>query len=491
MSSFSRRSFYLHRLAAVIIFFILSYLCVLSAITFKNAQNELFATLTEFIQIMYFISYIYCVSVLGFTASMIFCLICLGVIFGTHAFSFTPVFLWMSGAVAVVTFALLAYKQKKLSEFNSMNLQIEQLNEKLNLLIDELHLLAGKNDALKSRINSIIKLRDIIEKLTLTLSLENLYSRIISATFDIIPKTDVCLLWEYDEQSGRMNMHNFKSKLPLITAHEYTAQEPFYDWTSQNRKTLSIEDISSDFRFDAQKLKLPYTGYIKSIVVVPLELEGRLTGFIRCDSSSPCAFQMDEIRTLYVIAHIFAISIRIVNLYLKTKELALKDGLTQLYGRRYFDIVIRNHISQTKRKADTTFLSILLLDIDHFKQCNDTFGHIIGDKVLIKFASILKEVVGSNGIPVRFGGEEFAVILPDTTKTKAVQIAELIRKTTSETEMNIRRKKITINISAGVASYPIDADTITELIRTADEALYTAKREGRNRVACMPKEKQP
>jgi diguanylate cyclase (GGDEF)-like protein len=123
-----------------------------------------------------------------------------------------------------------------------------------------------------------------------------------------------------------------------------------------------------------------------------------------------------------------------------------------------------------------------MIDIDNFKALNDTFGHLEGDKVLIEIAKIMKKETRESDIVARYGGEEFVIILSGTDKEGAKVVAERIRNAVENHKFIIKGRKITVTISIGVSTYPLDADMKMEIIRCADKALYQAKGEGKNKV---------
>jgi len=153
------------------------------------------------------------------------------------------------------------------------------------------------------------------------------------------------------------------------------------------------------------------------------------------------------------------------------------DGLTKLYNHKYFQESLKNELEKSRRFNYS--LCLLMLDIDHFKEYNDTFGHPAGDMVLIKIAEIIKKNMRSYDIVARYGGEEIAIILPHAKRNPAFLIAERMRKEIQEYTF-ADRKGVTVSI--GLANYPINAVTKETLIKKADDALYLAKEEGRNRT---------
>lgn len=163
------------------------------------------------------------------------------------------------------------------------------------------------------------------------------------------------------------------------------------------------------------------------------------------------------------------------------KELSNTDPLTQLFNRRYMMTVMDKEIQRTSRKGSP--ISFIIMDIDHFKKVNDQYGHQQGDTVLVNVANLIKKHLRSYDVAARYGGEEFVAILPETPLDEAVVVAERIRVAVQQHVFANRLQTLKVTISMGVATYPASGlDTVDDIIRVADEALYRAKSEGRNRV---------
>ena len=163
------------------------------------------------------------------------------------------------------------------------------------------------------------------------------------------------------------------------------------------------------------------------------------------------------------------------------QDLAITDPLTGLYNIRHFFKLAEIEISKLKRYKKTC--SCLMIDLDHFKNINDTYGHIVGDKVLIEIGKRIKEGIRDYDILARYGGEEFIILLPDTDLENAIAVAERIRKNIASSEIEINDEvKIPITVSIGVASANGSDIILDELIKKADRALYIAKNSGRNKV---------
>lgn len=160
------------------------------------------------------------------------------------------------------------------------------------------------------------------------------------------------------------------------------------------------------------------------------------------------------------------------------------DGLTGLYNHRYFQETLANELLKSQRFDHA--VSLLLVDVDHFKKINDRYGHPQGDTILREISHILRKTIRAYDAPARYGGEEFAVVLPHADQTQALQVAERIRKAVLSHPFPGRtpRETLKVTVSVGVASSPMNAKTKAELLDRADQALYLAKSEGRNR-ACL------
>jgi diguanylate cyclase (GGDEF)-like protein len=166
----------------------------------------------------------------------------------------------------------------------------------------------------------------------------------------------------------------------------------------------------------------------------------------------------------------------------EVKKLSITDSLTNLFNRRYLDIRLEEEYQRAKRYE--TPLSLAILDIDDFKLFNDSEGHLAGDQILREIALIMAAGVRANDILVRFGGEEFAVIMPQTTEIEAYVVAERIREDIKTLILPkwTRFPKEAITICAGIATYPVVEGSVEDLIRCADRALYEAKNDGKDKT---------
>jgi two-component system cell cycle response regulator len=177
-----------------------------------------------------------------------------------------------------------------------------------------------------------------------------------------------------------------------------------------------------------------------------------------------------------------ALSIALVSRSQRLLQLATSDSLTGLFNRGYVDDRLTMELSRARRYGKP--LSLAVVDADHFKVLNDTHGHAAGDVVLKKLAGLLRNSFRQSDTTGRYGGEEFVLILPETDLETARRKVETLRETISATPIVLPERKdlVRVTISAGLASFPEDAEDAAELFAAADERMFQAKREGRNRV---------
>lgn len=220
---------------------------------------------------------------------------------------------------------------------------------------------------------------------------------------------------------------------------------------------------------------------IQPVAAVPLIYQERFMGVLTVRSDDPTRiWQETEILLLRTVADQVTVAVNHARLFAQTQQQALTDGLTGCFNRRFFEMQLERDMHLATRMRQP--VSLILLDVDHFKKVNDTFGHEAGDVALRQLADSLREELRGVDTAARYGGEEFAVILPQAGVEGAVAVAERLRARIERTEVP---GVGFITASFGVATYPLHATSRDMLVGTADRALYNAKNTGRNRV-CTP-----
>jgi len=203
-------------------------------------------------------------------------------------------------------------------------------------------------------------------------------------------------------------------------------------------------------------------------------------GFFQLARKTPPAFSTEDMQFIETLASSMMTIVKNYQLYERQVQLATTDGMTQLYNHRYFQEALGREISRSRRYGAP--VSLIYMDIDHFKKFNDTYGHQIGDEVLKLVSRTIKRNLRDSDVPCRYGGEELVAILPDTDQDGGYIAAEKIRTAIEAMRLPIDGKSVKVTISIGVASYPRNAETKEQLIEAADGALYIAKEGGRNQT---------
>ncbi|HLF17962.1 MAG TPA: GGDEF domain-containing protein [Candidatus Omnitrophota bacterium] len=188
----------------------------------------------------------------------------------------------------------------------------------------------------------------------------------------------------------------------------------------------------------------------------------------------------DEKEKMAILATQFSLALRRVKLYQEIEQIAITDSLTEVRTRRY--TMERLQEEMNRSKSQHLNLAVLMVDVDHFKKINDTYGHLTGDQVLSEIGRIIKENLREIDIAGRYGGEEFCVVLPDTSAQGAQFAAERIRQATEKALIKAYDTQLQTSVSIGISQFPKDGTKLSELVDKADWALYRAKKQGRNRV---------
>jgi diguanylate cyclase (GGDEF)-like protein len=219
---------------------------------------------------------------------------------------------------------------------------------------------------------------------------------------------------------------------------------------------------------------------------VPLVAHGDAMGVVTIECPSPEGATVVEAREESVVslAEMAAMAISGLRLRERLERQSIRDGMTGLFNRSFMEVALERELHRSVRQQKE--LAVMMVDIDHFKQFNDTFGHEAGDLVLRQVAEALRLGVRNEDIVCRFGGEEFVIILPEMTTDSALQRGEYLRQQVEDLAPRYHGQPLRqVTISIGLAVAPLNGDVVEELLRCADRAMYVAKHRGRNQVAQM------
>jgi len=257
----------------------------------------------------------------------------------------------------------------------------------------------------------------------------------------------------------------------------------------ENQFAIKIKKMGKAYRFDAPRPALQLKPHDHRIAypmwVFPLQVEDRVIAVISVEGAA-----IDDFPKFELLASQLALQVKKVSLYETVKELSIVDGLTKVYVRRHFLERFEEELRRAIKRKST--VSVLMLDIDHFKRYNDQFGHLVGDGTLREVAAVIRECVRKVDLVSRYGGEEFVIAMPGISRNLSIEIAERIRSAIARKRFRLYDEHTQVTVSIGAASFPDDldrshtkkfqSDLIVELIRKADKAMYRAKEDGRNRV---------
>ena len=333
-------------------------------------------------------------------------------------------------------------------------------------------------NVLRSTINAIstsIEIKEIVE--SAGNNLPNLFD---FSSFGVFWKEDLLLfLYQEDSCPPPFTQEVVKNMMKVFSILE---EEPF----EADRITLQVEKR----KLRPKQMMIDPKATLKSHLTLPLTVEGEILGCISLNSDQSNAFDAQDLQFLSVIGYQMAATLKHFQRFSSIKNIAIYDTLTGLYNRRYFED--RLGMDAQKSFYGGTPLSLVMVDIDHFKKVNDTFGHTEGDQVLCKISSLLKSSIRKKDTVARYGGEEFILILPEAGLEASFVIAERIRRLIENTLFEVGRAQINLTVSMGISNFPSHrAKSKEELIKMADQALYDAKRGGRNKVCIFAGKSAP
>jgi diguanylate cyclase (GGDEF)-like protein len=254
-------------------------------------------------------------------------------------------------------------------------------------------------------------------------------------------------------------------------------------WVAQSGEAVVVPDTTKDSRFFAQLDEKTRTA-TRSIVAVPVRFRDQCLGVIELINcvGPEGVFSQRDLALLEALADYAAIAIENARHVQRIHELTITDDCTSLYNARHLNFMLDTEIYRSHRYAFE--FSLIFIDLDHFKNINDTYGHLMGSKLLSEIGEAIKEKCRMIDLAFRYGGDEFVVLLPQTSKENAISVARRLHKLIRDSVW-LKEPGLNVNITAsvGVAAYPTDSRTKAELLHLADEAMYFVKNTTRDSVA--------
>lgn len=359
------------------------------------------------------------------------------------------------------------FQQRKKRAFDELNVQINNIESDCQNIAKKNESIKDLNNTLEKRILEISNLYEIGKEMSVSLE----FAEIFKALEEILWKN-------FQFQSCYILVVTGGGKDTPSIDKIYRIGLKDHPLLS-HQASIKLNEVSEYCRKSWEVvLKSQKPLFREQLFSVPLIAEDEILGILTAENLKESDFD-----NFSILSGQLALEIRKVKLYERIQELAITDGLTGVFVRRHF--LERLHEEMTRSLRYSLNLSFLMLDIDHFKQQNDTHGHLVGDVVLKETAQILKANLREVDLLSRYGGEEFSIVLPDTDEEGALQVAERIRLAVEEYDFKAYEELLKITISIGVAVFPEDAANVQGLIDRADSALYQAKQKGRNRVCTV------
>jgi len=339
------------------------------------------------------------------------------------------------------------------------------------------------NKDLKDQADRLSVLYDIGRAITSTLDIDTLLELIYNQLSRVIP-SDAYFVALYLPKNHKLDIKILIDQNKRYPSEVVDANEGLSSWIVEHRKPLLIQDLPKELNdLPARPIMVGEKQLSRSWLGVPMLIENELIGLLAVASYSPNMFNKTDQLLLEQIAQQAVLSIQNARNYQEVTRQANLDSLTGVSNHNHF--IERLYEESEVALSTLTPLSLIMLDIDYFKQYNDTYGHIIGDEVLRLTVQAMKSHIKKTDTIGRWGGEEFGILLPNATTTQANMVANRIRRTLSELPLfNVEGKTIPKpTISQGIASMPEHTTDADEFVIIADRALYRAKDKGRDQVA--------
>ncbi len=369
-------------------------------------------------------------------------------------------------------YPLFAPSQRELLHFAERLIEENRILEKNESLVK---ILNHKN-------NEIAFFEEINKMLTSSLDIEKILVVVMKKIKDMTSAESWSIIL-LDEDSGELILQHAegKSRKKKMKQFRLKPGEGIAGWVAEKGIPVVVADVTRDKRFSSRVDR--HTGFrTKTLMAAPIKSKGQVLGVLEViNKTTGESFSEEDLDLLMRFVDQAALAVERIMLYQKLQELVITDDLTSLFNSRYLHRSIETEVLRSDRYG--TSVCLIFMDIDFFKNVNDNYGHLAGSKLLVEMGQLLINQVRSVDIVARYGGDEFVIVLPQTSPKDAILVAERMRKAI---EKNVFLKKEGYNFkmtaSFGVASYPDTAKSKEELLRLADEAMYRVKHKNRNGV---------
>lgn len=356
--------------------------------------------------------------------------------------------------------------------------------------VDQIALAVTKNLSIINanlRAREAENLREATSTLTSTLNLQDVFERILQTAVDAIPSAQKGLLFLHDPQK---QVYNVRAQYGFTDSSIFTIRIGIHEGITgivvNEKKARIFNNMQKEDFADSAREKYEIISQ-KSWIIAPLVQQDTVYGVIELCAANTGVFLESDLQVLISFADTVTAAIRNAQLHTEVQQIAITDALTGLYNRRGFEELGMREIHRSSRTGAP--LSMLLLDVDFLKKVNDECGHSAGDRVLQEIADCCQKTFRQIDLISRYGGDEFAMLLPDTQIDHAREAAERLRKTIATRTLHIGEMKLRLSASIGVASFNKTILTISDLFEIADKALYRAKKGGRNLIYCWDDQK--
>lgn len=387
----------------------------------------------------------------------------------------------------------LAFNQmlSKLTDISANKIQADHdlimVQEQLRLksrLEEKSTIIERTNRALEHLVRDLSLIYEIGQEVNTIVDLDDLYAHITGTLKKYLRINEFAIL-VFDEKKQELHVraaYGFEDEEAIMHT-VFRTGEGVTGLVAETGRKIYIKDTSRETRFLNYKFERPTKA--SSFLSIPLLYKEDVLGVINFARHGISSFTYQDVKMLSLVANQVSLAIANARLYTRTRELSVRDELIGINNRRYFQQMLQMEWKRAIRFR--RHLSLVMVDVDHFKPYNDTFGHLQGDQALKQIGQLLKRNLREVDTVARFGGEEFVLLLPDTDKRGAIAVAEKVRLLAEGHNFLTEDHKETrlITISAGVSTYPDDVEEMDDLIDHADIALYRAKENGRNRIECF------